>query len=473
MEKKIKEYWNNRPCNINHSKKEFMSKEYFEEIEKKKFYVESHIEDFSEFKKYKDKKVLEIGCGIGTCGVKFAREGADYTGIELSNESLEITKKRFDVYSLEGKFHLLNAEDMGIFEDNTFDLVYSFGVIHHAENPEKIIDEVYRVLKKGGEFKLMMYASNSWKKIFIDEKLDQYEAQDNCPIAYTYTNDEIYDLLKRFSNIKIEQDHIFPYKLDDYKNNIYTYVDYFSCLPDKIFCKLEKRLGWHLCITCNKLDSILNEERVETIYSHPWEHIVIENMFKSNLIQEVSNSIPDYSDKYWNDGNHFINENANKKEIIDKSKFCSSLQEIINYFSSPQFINRLEKLTNISKLFINDNLTGGGLVISPIKAKLEKHIDFNYNNELKMYRAVNLICYFNEDWKEEFGGNFQLYNKELEEVKKISPILNRVLIFKSNNRTIHGFDMINNKSRKSLNLWYYTKDKPIYVDYKEHKTIWF
>ena len=90
-----------------------------------------------------------------------------------------------------------------------------------------------------------------------------------------------------------------------------------------------------------------------------------------------------------------------------------------------------------------------------------------------MYRAVNLICYFNEDWKEEFGGNFQLYNKELEEVKKISPILNRVLIFKSNNRTIHGFDMINNKSRKSLNLWYYTKDKPIYVDYKEHKTIWF
>ena len=117
---------------------------------------------------------------------------------------------------------------MGIFEDNTFDLVYSFGVIHHAENPEKIIDEVYRVLKKGGEFKLMMYASNSWKKIFIDEKLDQYEAQDNCPIAYTYTNDEIYDLLRRFSNIKIEQDHIFPYKLDDYKNNIYNY-DYFSC----------------------------------------------------------------------------------------------------------------------------------------------------------------------------------------------------------------------------------------------------
>ena len=74
MEHKIKQYWNNRPCNINHSKKEFMSKEYFDEIEKKKFYVESHIEDFSEFKKYKDKKVLEIGCGIGTCGVKFARE---------------------------------------------------------------------------------------------------------------------------------------------------------------------------------------------------------------------------------------------------------------------------------------------------------------------------------------------------------------------------------------------------------------
>ena len=136
----IKEYWNNRPCNLNHSTKEIGSKEYFEEVERKKHFVEPHILEFANFSLWKNKKVLEIGCGMGTAATNFIKYGADYYGLELSDKSLELTKKRLSVYELSGHLYNINAEDnidyLGL---NSFDLVYSFGVIHHSPSPDKIV----------------------------------------------------------------------------------------------------------------------------------------------------------------------------------------------------------------------------------------------------------------------------------------------------------------------------------------------
>ena len=98
----------------------------------------------------------------------------------------------------------------------------------------------------------MLYAENSWKKILIDKDQEQYEAQHGCPLAYTYTREQVYHLLKDFTNIKINQTHIFPYKIDKYKANIYEKEDWFECMPDGMFTTLEETLGWHLCITCTK-----------------------------------------------------------------------------------------------------------------------------------------------------------------------------------------------------------------------------
>jgi SAM-dependent methyltransferase len=247
----VKDFWDNRPCNIRHSKREVGTKEYFDEVEKKKFFVEPHIKSFSEFNLWNGKKVLEIGCGLATAGINFARYGADYTGIELSKESLDLAKKRFEVYNLNGNFYEGNAENLSDFlPEEKFDLIYSWGVIHHTPNPQKVINEVKKYLHKNGVFKMMLYSSNSWKNYMIGSGLDQPEAQYGCPIAYTYTEDEVKDLLgDDFEIISIQKDHIFPYQIEPYKRGEYIKQPWFEVMPDEMFKILEKKLGWHLLIT--------------------------------------------------------------------------------------------------------------------------------------------------------------------------------------------------------------------------------
>ena len=246
----IKKYWNDRPCNVKHSKEEIGTKKYFDEVEKKKLTVEPHIKTFSNFDEWNGKKVLEIGCGLATAGINFASHGADYTGVELSDESLKLAKKRFDVYQMQGKFFSGNAEHLSTFVPiKTYDLIYSFGVIHHSPNPEKIISEIKKYMNENSILKIMLYAKNSWKNYMIEAGLDQPEAQYGCPIVHTYTKSDIVDLLEGYDIISIEQDHIFPYQVEPYKRGKYIKQPWFESMPLEMFKSLEKNLGWHLLIT--------------------------------------------------------------------------------------------------------------------------------------------------------------------------------------------------------------------------------
>ena len=250
---KIEEYWDVRPCNIRHSINELGSIEYFDEVERKRYFVEPHIPDFASFESWRGKKVLEIGCGIGTDGVNFAKNGAEYYGIELSNNSLIIAKDRFKKLGLKGNFYHQNAEeDLSFLGTEQFDMIYSFGVIHHSPNPTLIINNAHNLLKKGGILKIMLYATNSWKKILIDNNLSQYEAQSNCPLAQTYTKEEVKELLNKFEIVKIQQNHIFPFKIPEYIQGEYVKEDWFEKMPDELFAILKENLGWHLCITAKK-----------------------------------------------------------------------------------------------------------------------------------------------------------------------------------------------------------------------------
>ena len=246
----VKKYWNDRPCNVKHSKEEIGTKKYFDEVEKKKLTAEPHIKTFSNFDEWNGKKVLEIGCGLATAGINFASHGADYTGVELSDESLKLAKKRFDVYQMQGKFFSGNAEHLSTFVPiKTYDLIYSFGVIHHSPNQEKIISEIKKYMNENSILKIMLYAKNSWKNYMIEAGLDQPEAQYGCPIVHTYTKSDIVDLLEGYDIISIEQDHIFPYQVEPYKRGKYIKQPWFESMPLEMFKSLEKNLGWHLLIT--------------------------------------------------------------------------------------------------------------------------------------------------------------------------------------------------------------------------------
>ena len=211
----VKKYWDDRPCNVRHSSKEIGTKEYFDEVERKRYTAEPHIPLFADFPAWKGKKVLEIGCGLGTEGINFARYGADYTGTDLSIESLNLAQNRFKVYNQKGRFFQGNAENLSSFVNvEKYDLIYSFGVIHHSPKPNLIIDQIYKYMDDSTILKIMLYAKNSWKNYMIDAELDQPEAQYGCPIANTYTKDEVSNLLHGLEILSIEQNHIFPYQIE-------------------------------------------------------------------------------------------------------------------------------------------------------------------------------------------------------------------------------------------------------------------
>ncbi len=262
----VREFWDRRPCNIRHSDKEINTKEYFDEIEKKKYFVEPHISKFAEFIKYKGKKVLEIGCGVGTDSINFTRAGAKLSIIELSSNSLEICKKRFKVFNLKADFFLGNSEELSsILPIEKFDLVYSFGVIHHTPNPEKAIREIKKYMSSGSELKLMLYSKFSYKLFRIMKETNQWdfgkmneliakysEAQTGCPVTYTFTFDEIRELLHGFKIEEMYKRHIFPYKIEPYKKHQYIVDDCFKDMNKHNFKQMEKDLGWHTLIKAIK-----------------------------------------------------------------------------------------------------------------------------------------------------------------------------------------------------------------------------
>jgi len=249
----VRAYWNSRPCNIRHSALPIGSKEYFDAVEARKYLVEPHILDFASFPAWNGKRVLEIGCGIGTDAVNFARNGAEYVGVELSDVSLEIARQRFDVLGLNGQFFSADVEALSASEipAGPYDLIYSFCVIHHTVDPSGALSEIRKFASIGSELRIMLYARNSFKAILIEEGFDQPEAQDGCPIALTYTPETARALVESagFEVVSIEQDHIFPYQVDKYVNYEYKREPWFEVMPPDLFKLLEKRLGWHLLIS--------------------------------------------------------------------------------------------------------------------------------------------------------------------------------------------------------------------------------
>ena len=170
----VERFWNSHPCQADLSHEE-NRRRYFAEISLKRFEGrDRHVPLIAGFNGFQDRDVLEIGCGIGTDGLEFARHGARYVGVDLTSNSINLARERFRLFGTPGRFEVANAEERLPFAAASFDHIYSFGVLHHSPVPEKIVKEIHRVLRTGGTFTIMLYnraSVNYYVEIMLLRKL--------------------------------------------------------------------------------------------------------------------------------------------------------------------------------------------------------------------------------------------------------------------------------------------------------------
>lgn len=220
----VQEFWNASPCGTAGVSRTDNGREFFEEIERRRYELEPFIFKCADFAKWKGKKILEVGCGTGTDLLQFLRAGADAHGLDFSSRSVGLARKRLSLYGFDGGKVLLGDAESLPFPSNGFDLVYSWGVLHHTPDTAKAIAEVHRVMRPGGEIRIMLY--HKWSLLSLQfyirfgllrarpfRSLDDIMAtHQESPGTKVYTLVQLNDLFARFQNLNI-QPVLTPYDL--------------------------------------------------------------------------------------------------------------------------------------------------------------------------------------------------------------------------------------------------------------------
>jgi ubiquinone/menaquinone biosynthesis C-methylase UbiE len=162
---KVHGFWNTEACDTNVVENAADDRDFYEKFREQRYRTQWHIPLLVPFVEAKAKKVLEIGIGNGADGVMWALNGGSYTGVDLTEAALEATRRHFEVLGLIGTFQKENAEQLS-FANESFDIVYSHGVLHHTPDIQRAIDEVWRVLKPGGRAIIMLYHKTSFNYYF-------------------------------------------------------------------------------------------------------------------------------------------------------------------------------------------------------------------------------------------------------------------------------------------------------------------
>jgi len=260
---RAREQWTQDPCGAVHGEHEFGTREFFDTVEKHR-YTEygPWMPQLMGFDKFRDARLLEIGCGMGTDLLQFARGGACCIGIDLTPRSIEITRHRFRVYDADGAFMISDGEHLP-FRDESFDVVYSNGVLHHTPDTAGAIHEVHRVLRPGGTAKVMLYHRNSWN-YWVDivlrrgvvrgdflrgrsvaeimSRVVEFSSHDARPLVKVYSRKEARELFSMFKDVRVDVEQLTRPEL--------RFLS--PLVSDAMFQKLRKKIGWNVIITAKK-----------------------------------------------------------------------------------------------------------------------------------------------------------------------------------------------------------------------------
>jgi len=219
----------------------------------------------------------------------------------------------------------------------------------------------------------------------------------------------------------------------------------------------------------------INKEKYQN--SKPYPHIIIKNFFDKDFLNLVLEEFPDLSKKQ--SSINYENKNEIKFANNDRKHFKKNTKKLFEYLNSTQFLNFLQKISSIKERILPDrSLSGGGLHEIKRGGVLKVHTDFNKHPTKNLDRRINVLIYLNKRWKKNYGGELELWNKDMKKcVKKILPTFNTMVIFSTNDFTNHGhpryLNCPKNISRKSVATYYFSKGRPnneIATVYKKNRT---
>ncbi|MGE0362160.1 MAG: class I SAM-dependent methyltransferase [Vicinamibacterales bacterium] len=246
----VRRYWNERIHDLEMTTHPPGSREFFADLDAYRFDKLRYLPELVDFGGFAGRRLLEVGCGIGTDLARFARGGAVVTGIDLSQTAIDLAAKNFAGLGLSGDLRVGDGEALP-FPDASFDVVYGHGVLQYAVRPERIVAEAHRVLVPGGQAIFMVYNRRSWLNGLSKVMKVALEHED-APVLRKYTIGEFRALLAPFAAMRIVPER-FPVKSrlhGGWKGAAFNtlFVGAFNALPRA----LVRPLGWHLMAFCRK-----------------------------------------------------------------------------------------------------------------------------------------------------------------------------------------------------------------------------
>lgn len=212
--------------------------------------------------------------------------------------------------------------------------------------------------------------------------------------------------------------------------------------------------------------------------AEPFPFFVIENFLEPAFAAEVAAAYPTFATaKAMGFAFNAVNERK-KVQVTDRALFPDAVGRLSDALAGPAFIAQLGAITGIPKLLWDPRLFGGGIHVTGPHGRLDVHVDFNvleYGNEPKIYRRLNLLLYLNQDWNDEWGGQVELWDRDVEHcVHKYVPSLNRCVVFETSDISYHGVAPLTcpeHEARRSFAVYYYTAEPPGAEEPEAHSTI--